>query len=437
MFEIHEHNVPANGFASETEHEKLLSALREELEQLRLSRPLDPPPCLSLRYGIGKPSAQFAVKGYTKENFSPKDDISVSVVRANLARIVTKDFANGIAGNRFFLVLSFSGDPFQRDEEKPMPAPQEEPRLNILPVEPRYRLDQMILEDKILEQLEDVITLVSLQDKIYDQWGFSEVDPKPRAIINFFGPSGTGKTMAAHALAHRFGKKILVLNYADIESKFVGDAPKNLMAAFEIAKEHDALLFFDEADSFLGKRITHVSQSADQAVNSLRSQMLMLLEEHSGTVIFATNLMENYDSAFQSRILRHIQFSLPVPELRLALIRKMMPAKLPHKGEDFTEEHLGKLVELSAGFSGREIKNAMLNGIIRSARNGEHAEFEDIRVSFENAAASKNSGNTGDTRDELKKRVRNKLRKAFGFDRPRRKKPGARTKKLYRTVKAL
>lgn len=73
-------------------------------------------------------------------------------------------------------------------------------------------------------------------------------------------------------------------------------------------------MFFDEADSFLGKRIQNVNQSADQALNSLRSQMLILLEEHSGVVIFATNLVSNFDKAFQSRILKHIKFDLPNEE---------------------------------------------------------------------------------------------------------------------------
>ena len=49
-----------------------------------------------------------------------------------------------------------------------------------------------------------------------------------RFSINFYDPPGTGKTMAAHALAHHLGKQILIVNYADIESKYVGDTPKNI-----------------------------------------------------------------------------------------------------------------------------------------------------------------------------------------------------------------
>lgn len=436
MIEIYEHYLPAKNPQAEEGRKNFITLLQKELADFSLSQKTHTMPCIAIKYGVEKPSSQFRVMGYNSKDFSPKDDITISVLRANLDRL-TKDYADGIQGSKFQLVLSFVGDPFKENEKLDENRTKDESTLNVLPVEPRYKLDQMILEEKIREQLEDVITLVNLQDKIYDQWVFAGVDPKPRAIINFFGPSGTGKTMAAHALANQFGKKILPLNYADIESKFVGDAPKNLMAAFEIAKEHEAVLFFDEADSFLGRRITNVAQSADQAVNSLRSQMLMLLEEHSGTVIFATNLMENYDSAFKSRILKHIQFKLPVPALRMALIKKMLPARLPRNQDEFSEENLEKLVELSEGFSGREIKNAVLNGIIRSAKEKDQVEFDDIRLSFENAAFSRQDKGIVKKENDLKRSLRSKLRKAIGFGKKRNKRRITSLNKSYRMVNAL
>ena len=83
------------------------------------------------------------------------------------------------------------------------------------------------------------------------------------------------------------------------------------MAAFTKAKEENAVLVFDEADSFLGKRLTHVTQSSDYGVNVTRSVMLMQLENFDGLVIFTTNLVSNYDEAFKRRILASIPFALP------------------------------------------------------------------------------------------------------------------------------
>ena len=227
-------------------------------------------------------------------------------------------------------------------------------------------MSQIILNDSTFEEIQKVSTLIKNIQKIYYDWGFSEIDPVPRCIVNFYGPPGTGKTMSAHIIASELNTKILPLNYSDIESKFVGDAPKNLVQAFEIAKRENCLLFFDEADSFLGKRITNVSSSSDQAVNSLRSQMLILLESFNGVVIFATNLHENYDSAFESRILRHIKFELPDKDIRLKIIKKMIPPKAPIDREVFDDEYLMSLSEIIDGFSPREIKNTILEVCISS-----------------------------------------------------------------------
>lgn len=94
--------------------------------------------------------------------------------------------------------------------------------------------------------------------------------------------------------------------------------------------------------------------------------MLILLESFNGVVIFATNLHENYDSAFESRILRHIKFELPDKDIRLKIIKKMIPSKAPIDREVFDDEYLMSLSEIIDGFSPREIKNTILEVCISS-----------------------------------------------------------------------
>lgn len=242
----------------------------------------------------------------------------------------------------------------------------EEQILDFIPVKPRYNFSQIILEDSIRKEIFDAIKIIECKELIYNDWGFSEADPVPRSVLNFYGEPGTGKTMCAHAIAQRLGKCILALNYSEIESKYVGEAPKNLQKAFDIAKKTDSVLFFDEADSFLGKRIENVTQGADQALNSLRSQMLIQLEEFSGVILFATNLVTNFDPAFESRILKHIRFDLPNLEARAAILKKMIPPRLPVE-RPFTEEDYLEGSRLIDGFNGREIKGAILDLLLTKA----------------------------------------------------------------------
>lgn len=185
---------------------------------------------------------------------------------------------------------------------------------------------------------------------------FKAIDPSGRRVaINFFGPPGTGKTFCAEAIAKRLKKQLISVNYAEIESKYVGETPKNITAAFQKAQETDSVLFFDEADSILGKRLTNVTQSADHGVNVSRSVMLLQLDRFDGVVVFASNLPENYDGAFVRRILAHVQFELPDKDCRIRLWQTLLPAEVPRQ-HDVTVEWLA---DQSAALAGGDILNVV------------------------------------------------------------------------------
>lgn len=241
-----------------------------------------------------------------------------------------------------------------------------------IPVDPKYKLDNVIMTSEMKSQMEDALSIIKYRKKIYEVWGFAEIDPQPKAILSFWGPPGTGKTMCAHGLAQSLGSKILAVNYAEIESKYAGESPKNLIAAFNMAQESNAVLFFDEADSFLGKRISNVQSGHDQSINSLRSQMLILLENFEGVVIFATNLVKNFDKAFETRILRHIRFELPDAKARAQIFMKMIPKKLPLE-YSFNQDDYDILASASESFSGRDIRNSVLDALSAVARSSKES----------------------------------------------------------------
>lgn len=153
------------------------------------------------------------------------------------------------------------------------------------------------------------------------------------------------------------GKNIIRVNYAEIESKYVGDTPKNITAAFNKARSTDSVLFFDEADSILGRRLTSVTQSADHGVNVSRSVMLLQLDHFDGVVLFATNLASNYDAAFVRRIMAHVEFLLPDYQSRIKLWQMHLPEMLP-LADDVRHE---SLADQSDGLSGGDIKNIVIN----------------------------------------------------------------------------
>ena len=194
-------------------------------------------------------------------------------------------------------------------------------------------------------------------------------------FVNLYGYPGTGKTMAAHAIAKAIGKKMICVNYAEIESKYVGETSKNLTRLFKTAAEKNAVIFFDEADAFLSKRVTNMNNSTDVSVNQTRSVLLTLLNDFNGVIIFATNFLSNYDSAFMRRIQYHVKFELPNKELREKLCRRYIPTKMP------ADIDFKAIADKYDGISGSDISIAVLKAALKAARRNESivstAYFED------------------------------------------------------------
>ena len=307
---------------------------------------------------------------------------------------------------------------------KEAPAPRrkdadDDKRPDFVPVKPRYTFDQIIIPDDTRRQIMDALAVVRHRELVYDTWGFSQCDPTPNSILSFYGPPGTGKTMCAHAIAAYLQKPLLAFNYAEIESKYVGEAAKNLKQAFATATEMDAVMFFDEADSFLGKRVENVQSGNDQSLNSQRSQMLILLEEFRGVVIFATNLQTNFDKAFESRILAHNKLDLPNREARAAILRGLMPERLP-LAAPMTDDDLLAVSDKMEGLAGREIKQAVKQLLFRkAAEDGAEARIsaDDLTAAMEAKVTEKSNLEAEAEANKQRERERKEKAVMEGFKR--------------------
>lgn len=229
---------------------------------------------------------------------------------------------------------------------------------------PLYRLEDVILNGEVKEQIKVLQSRVSNHRLLYEEWGLAAIDPQGAHIsVSFYGPPGTGKTMCAEALAAELGVDIIEVSYAEIESKYVGETGKNIRAAFQQASQTNALLFFDEADAILGARMSNVTQAADHAVDVARAVMLKELDAFEGVVVFATNKFGKYDAAFLRRILQHVEVPLPDAPTRELLWRKLTTRQIPGRESLRWQE----LAEASAGMSGGEIKNAIVTACSEAA----------------------------------------------------------------------
>ena len=264
---------------------------------------------------------------------------------------------------------------------------------------PKYSFEDIILPENILSSMKDVIYSKKYNKKVFDEWGLSKVLPNSgnKLAVNLYGPPGTGKTMAAHVIANELGKKLLCVNYADIESKYVGETAKNLENAFKFAKENDLVLFFDEADAMLSKRVSNMNNSTDVSVNQTRSVLLMLMNDYKEIIIFATNFINNFDEAFMRRIHFHIKFELPNEEIREILWRRYIPKDMPNNA------NIKELAKNYENVSGSDISNAVMTAALKAARlEKAYVENQYFHESIKNIIDSKeeNKGNSNVTISE-------------------------------------
>jgi SpoVK/Ycf46/Vps4 family AAA+-type ATPase len=229
---------------------------------------------------------------------------------------------------------------------------------------PRRSLQDVILPAPTRRTLEQALAQVTSHDLIFNRWGLGQRHPTGLALaFNFAGPSGTGKTICAEAIAHTLGRRLLVVRYAELESMWMGETAKNVVAVFRLARQEHAVLFFDEADAIATRRSTSVDQGFQREANTVVNVLLQELESFNGVAIFATNLAANFDPAFERRIRTHVLFEMPGVDEREQIWRIQMHPTLTPLAEDVNFRALAENYAVSGG----DIRNAVLKAALAAA----------------------------------------------------------------------
>jgi len=125
-----------------------------------------------------------------------------------------------------------------------------------------------------------------------------------------FGPPGTGKTEFGHQLAQALDQELHLVRGSDLLSMYVGGTEKNIAAAFEAARQDNALLLVDEADTFLYSRQSNARSWENSQVN----EMLTAMEAHPLPFVMTTNRLDALDPAALRRFTFRAEFCYLSPE---------------------------------------------------------------------------------------------------------------------------
>lgn len=233
-------------------------------------------------------------------------------------------------------------------------------------IESRYMLDDIILPADCREQLE---TITGLAKGWAGEQGLQML---------FHGSSGTGKTMAASAMAGELKLPLLKVDLSQIFDKYIGETEKHLDEIFRAAKRGRSVLFFDEADALFGKR-TGIQDSHDRYANVSTAYLLQRMEEYEGIVILATNLLDHFDDAFLRRIRFVIRFRNPDRWERERMWERFLKGALP-VAEDVSAAELARAAELSPA---RIKAAAQVAGLLAQCGGGGAVTREHIRKALE------------------------------------------------------
>lgn len=252
------------------------------------------------------------------------------------------------------------------------------PKLEDLatPFEVRASAKDLILPDHQQQIMKEIVAHVRQRNKVYRQWGFDKKSSRGLGISALFsGTSGTGKTMAAEALANELQLDLYQIDLSQIVSKYIGETEKNLKRVFDAAEAGGAILLFDEADALFGKR-SDVKDSHDRYANIEVSYLLQRMESYRGLAILTTNMKKAIDTAFLRRIRFIVQFPFPDAAARSKIWRGIFPADTPTKELD--TEKLARLnvaggnianIALNAAFDAAETNNSVgMQQLLRAAR---------------------------------------------------------------------
>ena len=216
------------------------------------------------------------------------------------------------------------------------------------PIEPVFNLDDVVLPPDRKQQLTEIVDHVRLASRVLDGWRFRDQLPYGRGVTAlFFGPSGTGKTMAALAVARRLGIQILHLDLSKVVSKYIGDTEKNIDRVFRDAQRSGSAILMDEADALFGKR-SEVKDAHDRYANIEVAYLLQRMEAYEGLAILTTNMRKNLDPAFLRRLRMIVNFPSPDPPAREIIWRQCLPDE-SHELDDVAFHQLARKIDLTGG----------------------------------------------------------------------------------------
>ena len=146
---------------------------------------------------------------------------------------------------------------------------------------------------------------------------FERYSVQPTRGIMLHGPSGTGKTLLAKALARESGVNFISVKGPSLMSRYVGESERAIREVFRTARQAaPSILYFDEIESLIPIRGREAGGSAftERVIGQFMSEMSGI-EDLQGVVVLATtNRLDLVDPALLVAGRFDLVLELPLPD---------------------------------------------------------------------------------------------------------------------------
>ncbi|KAF6242260.1 AAA family ATPase [Nitrosopumilus sp. b1] len=209
--------------------------------------------------------------------------------------------------------------------------------------------------EEVKRELQEAVEWPMKYPSLYDKLGHR----MPRGIL-LHGPSGTGKTLLAKAVATQSEANFVSVRGPELLSKWVGESERGIREIFRRARQASpCVIFFDEIDSIAPIRGAGGETAVtERVVSQLLTELDGMENMHGVVVLAATNRADMIDPALlrPGRFDKIIQIPLPDKESRKRIL-EINTAKIPAVTEVSDPEHvdLDKISELTDGMSGADV----------------------------------------------------------------------------------
>ena len=252
------------------------------------------------------------------------------------------------------------------------------------------------LDEEIL-QMREAIELPLEKPELFQKIG---IEP-PKGIL-LVGPPGCGKTMLAKAVANHTNASFIRMVGSELAQKYIGEGGRMVRELFSLAKEKSpSIIFLDEIDAIGAKRLDSAT-SGDREVQRTLMQLLAELDGFDSLenvkIIAATNRPDILDDALlrPGRFDRIIVIPLPDEVGRKKIL------SIHFKKMSTSRVNIAKIVELTGGFSGAELKASTVeSGMIAIRENRSKVKQEDVLMAVDRIKKKRESNGKSTSPDAL------------------------------------